>query len=84
MMKVGAIWAAGLDIVEKRWVSRWAIMYLGSLQMKDSMVPNTHSIVTKVAAGKVNVNESNGGSLAKLGMFKGMAIFGHSKSVDNP
>ena len=44
----------------------------------------TQCIETKAAAGEVNVNKSNGGSLAKLGMFKGMVIFGHSKLVDNP
>jgi len=39
---------------------------------------------TKAAVGEVNVNELNGGFLAKLGMFKGIVIFGHSKLVDNP
>jgi len=44
----------------------------------------TQCIESKAVAGKVNINKSNGGSLAKLGMFKGMVIFGHSKLVDNP
>ena len=44
----------------------------------------TQCIETKVSVDKVNVNESNGGSITKLGMFNGMVIFGHSKSVDNP
>ena len=44
----------------------------------------TECIETKAAVGEVDVDKLNVGSLAELGMFKGMIIFGHSKSVDNP